>query len=117
MGVLKGYEARVLGLLASNVLSPAQLEAVVREGEFTSYEYTGNGYFLTLRHSSLPIERLVCSSPTVRGHAAGVNCGFLIFIENGELTIECHSWGQTEMPEGFRDTDVEVAAVRSTPLR
>jgi hypothetical protein len=40
-----------------------------------------------------------------------VTCGFIIFIENGRLTIECHPWGDPDVPEDFRDKDVQVAAI------
>jgi hypothetical protein len=82
----------------------------VREAEFVGYEYTGSGYFLSVRHATLPKERVVCHEPIVTGSADGITCGFIIFIENGELTIECHSWGDADIPEAFRDTDVQVAA-------
>jgi hypothetical protein len=37
--------------------------------------------------------------------------GFIIFIEDGELTIECHPWDE-DVPEDFRDREVEVTAAR-----
>jgi hypothetical protein len=110
--MFKEYETKVLRLLASGVLLPRQLDVLVREGEFAGYEYTGSGYFLSIRHPSLPRERVVCHEPIVTGCADGISCGFVIFIENGELTIECHSWGDADIPEGFRDRDVQVAARR-----
>ena len=107
MGVLKGYERKVLYTLASCALSRRQLEAVAEGGELVSYEHTGCGYFLTIRHESLPEERVVCDRPVLSGSAGGVNCGFVVFIENGELTIECHPWGES-VPEDFRDREVQV---------
>lgn len=112
MGVLKDYERKVLYTLTSDVLSPRQLSAVADEAELVGYEYTGSGYFLTVRHESLPRERVVCSSPMLSGSAGGVDCGFVIFIENGELTIECHPWGEN-VPEDFRDREVKLAAARA----
>jgi hypothetical protein len=111
MGVLKDYEREVLYTLASDALSPRQLSAVADEGELVGYEYTGCGYFLTVRHESLPRERIVCDRPFLGGSAGGVRCGFIIFIEDGELTIECHPWGEN-VPEDFRDRDVKVATIR-----
>jgi hypothetical protein len=109
MSMFREYEGKVLRLLVAGVLSPEQLEAVVREGELVSYDYTVSGYFLTVRHASLPEERVVCDRPLLTGSADGVICGFVIFIENGEITIECHSWGDVDVPEGFRDKEVLVA--------
>src|SRR5438046_1379249 len=100
MSVLKDYERRVLDLLAPSALSPQQIEAITREGTFVRYHYSGSGYFLTLAHPSLPKERKVCSQPPVMGHADGIDCGFILFIENGELMIECHTWGAIDVPEG-----------------
>ncbi|HEV7890832.1 MAG TPA: hypothetical protein VGP08_09345 [Pyrinomonadaceae bacterium] len=111
MSVLKDYEREVLYTLASDVLSPRQLSAVADEGELVGYDYTGRGYFLTVRHESLPRERIVCNSPMLSGSAGGVNCGFVIFIEDGELTIECHPWDE-DVPEDFRDREVRVTAAR-----
>jgi hypothetical protein len=75
---------------------------------FVSYEYSGSGYFLTIAHPSLPAERKVCSQPIVMGRAEGVDCGFLLFIQDGKLLMECHTWGAKDVPEGFRDKDVQV---------
>ncbi len=111
MSVFKDYETKVIYLLASSALSPRQLEALVSEGEFVGYEYTGSGYYLSARHPSLPGERIVCDRPLLMGKADGIDCGFVIFIEDGRLTIECHSWGELEVPEDYRDRDVQVAAI------
>ena len=111
MSVFKTYETKVIYLLAARALSPRQLEALVSEGGFVGYEYTGSGYFLSVRHASLPGERIVCDRPLLMGKADGIDCGFVIFIEDGRLTIECHSWGEIEVPEDYRERDVQVAAI------
>jgi hypothetical protein len=111
MSIFKTYEKKVIYLLATSVLSPGQLETLVSEGEFVGYEYTGSGYFLSVRHASLPGVRMMCDRPLVMGKADGIVCGFVIFIEDGRLTIECHSWGELEVPEDYRDRDVQVAAI------
>ncbi len=108
MSVFKDYERRVLSLLGPGALSPEQIEAVARESTFVSYEYSGCGYFLTIAHPSLPAERKVCSHPILMGHAEGIDCGFVLFIEDGELTMECHTWGAIDLPDGFREKDVRV---------
>ncbi|MBI3652809.1 MAG: hypothetical protein HY231_17435 [Acidobacteria bacterium] len=110
MNCIRDYEKKVLYLLASRVLSHQQLEDLVSAGEIVGYDHTGSGYFLSIRHDDLPQERLVCHEPIVTGSAKGVICGFVIFIENGQLTLECHSWGEFDVPEGFRDEEVQVTA-------
>jgi len=113
MSVFRDYERRVLGLLAPGALSPEQIEAVLREGTFVSYEYSGNGYFLTVAHPSIPAERRVCSQPVVMGHAEGIDCGFILFIEDGKLMMECHTWGAVDVPDGYREKDVRVEVANS----
>ena len=111
MSVLKTFERDVLDRLAAGALSAEQIEAVASEGTFVSYEYTGSGYFLTLAHPSLPKERTVCSRPAIMGHADDIDCGFVIFIENGELMLECHTWGEIDVPEDFRSRSVKLEDV------
>ena len=108
--MLREYEKTVVRLLASGVLSLRQLDDVIREGELVEYDYTGCGYFLTIKHPAFPTERIVCDTPKLTGSADGIISGFVIFIEGGRLTIECHSWGDADVPEWFRDRDVQVAA-------
>ena len=111
MEVLKDYEKRVINLLTSNILSQEQLNEVIQNAELVEYDYTGCGYFLTMRHPFLSEDRIVCSEPNLIGEADGTTCGFVIFIENKELTIECHSWGEKDVPQEFRDKDVQVRAI------
>ena len=51
---------------------------------------------------------MVCSKPTLMGEAEGIECGFVVFIGNRELTIECHSWGELNVPDDFRNKNVQV---------
>ena len=108
--MLKAYEWEVIRLLAAGVLSPGQIDVLASEAESVAYEHTDGGYFLTLTHGSLPAERVVCDKPLVTGMADGVGCGFVVFMEGGKLTLECHSWGDVNIPEGFRDGNVEITA-------
>src|SRR5712691_2197559 len=50
MSVLTDYEKTVVRSLVTGVLSHQHVEAVIREGEFMDYDYTGCGYFLTIKH-------------------------------------------------------------------
>jgi hypothetical protein len=107
---LRDYEKKVISILTKDVLPQDVVDAVTMTGELVSYEYTGAGYFLTLRHSRLPSERIVCSAPMVLGKAGGIETGFVVFLENQRLMLECHSWGDDAVPESYRDEDVEIVA-------
>jgi len=70
-----------------------------------SYEYSGCGYFLTVRHADIPVE------PLVSGLARGIKSGFLIFIGNRQLMLECYELGEPTIPTDYRDLDVAVSVV------
>ena len=53
-------------------------------------EYSGVGYFLTIKDELLPINRFVLSTPYIGGTLDGISVGYLAFIENHELMLECH---------------------------
>jgi hypothetical protein len=60
-------------------------------------------YFLTVRHPSLLSGRTVCDRPRLVGRSGSIACGFVVFLENGELTLECQTWGPESVPVDFRD--------------
>ncbi len=105
---LRDYEKKVIAILTKDVLPWDVLNAVTTAGEVVDYEYTGVGYFLTLRHSSLPTERVVCDEPMIIGKSAYTETGFVVFLENNELMLECHTWGEDSIPESYRDQDIEI---------
>jgi hypothetical protein len=96
------FEVEVLSRLTRCTLPPDTLQAVVREGTRVSLELSSAGYFLTVRHPSLPAGRVVLHDPIVVGQADGVDCGFVVFVEDGELCLECHSWGDAPVPIDIR---------------
>ena len=57
--------------------------------------FTGAGYFLTLKSRSIPIDRHVVSEPVFVGKLGNVDVGFIVIIENNELTLECYTYGET----------------------
>ncbi|MBK6590481.1 MAG: hypothetical protein IPG22_19535 [Acidobacteria bacterium] len=105
--MLKEYEKTVIKVLTADVLSPSQISDVLEKGELLSYEYTGSGYFLKIIHPSLPDHRIVCDSP-ILGKADDILCGFIVFIENRSLLLECHSWSEPSVPEDFRQRNVLI---------
>lgn len=108
MRLFKPYEQQVVRALVGKALAPELLEKVFEAGELVSLEHTGVGYFLTIGHSDLPIERMVFCKPMMVGYANEIGVGFVVFVEEGELTLECYTWGDDPIPEEIRDWDVHV---------
>jgi hypothetical protein len=106
--IFKNYEKRVLELLVENKLPTVKLSDIFHNVEFIGYEYTGSGYYLTVRHPNLPKNRMVFSHPALIGEAEKIECGFVIFIENNEMIFECHSWGEVEIPTNYREKNIEI---------
>jgi hypothetical protein len=46
------------------------------------------------------------------GRADNFEVGFLIFIENSKLILECHSWGIENPPEIIRETAIEIIELK-----
>lgn len=110
MSVLKAFEQHAIDLLLEGVFPLDTIQAVKDRSELVHYEHTGVGYILTLRHPALPRKRLVCDKPRVMGESSGIESGFIVFIENHELVLECHAWGADAMPETYRDENVRITA-------
>ena len=108
MFLLKKYEEQVLEILTKDVLRQGLIESIKTEGTISSYETTGHGYFLTIIHKELPDNRIVCSQPLLIGESEGIQTGFVIFIQNHELTLECHGWSDVEIPRTYREQDVKI---------
>ena len=105
---LRSYERQVIEILTRSVL-PAEVLTAVTNLEPVKIEHTGAGYFLTLRHAALPKERIVCAEPVVIGRSDGLETGFVVFLQDNELTLECHGWGD-EAPASYREQAVEILA-------
>ena len=114
MQAFRPFELKAIRLMAEGTLSEAQLISLDEIGLPLSYEYTGCGYFLTVVHSSLPTEKKTLSIPPVVGKAGNIQAGFVVFLGNQELTLECHTWGEVDVPENFRDLDV---AIETPPIQ
>jgi len=110
MPLFAKFEEQVLDRLASGALTPAQLSAIKLEGTVESYNYTGHGYFLTINHPCIPSGRITCSQPMVTGSAEGYLAGFVIFIEKHQITFECYTLGEDQIPSTFRELNVILSA-------
>lgn len=108
MSVFQEFEKEAIRLLAKGTVLGPGIEDILTESKLVSLEETGVGYFLTVRHASLPEERHVLDKPLLVGESNGVECGFVVFVEGGELCLECHSWGDGGIPTGFRSEAVGI---------
>lgn len=104
---LTKYEIEVINLMLNEEFSNEELNSVLKT-PITGYDYTGAGYFLELTNDILPKDRKTISEPTLIGRAADFEVGFLIFIENSKLTLECHSWGEENPPETIREELISI---------
>ena len=110
MLAIKEFEREVIEILVKDVLPSSVLASVIEEPEHVDYEYSGAGYFLTVKHAALPHKRIVCCEPDVRGVVEGMESGFIVFLENNELTLECHPWDDN-LPEDYRDKEMSIIVV------
>ncbi len=107
---LTKYEIEVFNLMLSDKFSIEELNSILNS-PITGYDYTGAGYFLELTNDILPIDRKTISGPTLFGRADNFEVGFLIFIENSKLTLECHSWGEENPPETIREKSISIEII------
>ena len=108
MRTIREFELEAIQIMGSGVLTPDQLTILESLSRPAEYEYTGSGYFLKVQDPSLPEAKRTLSSPPVVGEFDGIICGFVVYLGNRELTLECHTWGPVDVPEGFRDCAVSV---------
>jgi hypothetical protein len=108
MSAFRTFETEALRLLLAHKLPAETLLLIENFAGPIEYEYSGCGYFLTIRDQALPAERSVYSDPTVCGRADGIDCGFVAFISEHKLVLECHPWSE-DIPPAYRDRDVVVS--------
>jgi hypothetical protein len=98
---LKSFELDAVRLMVGDGLPQNLLVAVLAAAE-GRFEYTGHGYFVTVTHPLLPTQRRVFDRPLLCGRTDYAECGFVVFVQDSELTLECHPWSDP-IPEHFRD--------------
>lgn len=108
-GIFRAFEAGVVRRLAAGRLAPELVESVLASADQVSCEHSGAGYFRAVSHPGLPHQRLVPDRPALVGTVDGVSCGFVVFMEAGALTLECHGWGAEDLPGDIRDRTVEIS--------
>jgi hypothetical protein len=110
VSVFTEYEREVVTALVSATLPPALVESVLAEATLVSLETTGAGYFLTVTHPGLPVARTFCNKPLIVGRSGELECGFVVFVQDAELMLECHGWG-LGLPDDFRTRDVVLTGL------
>jgi hypothetical protein len=109
MDALRPFEVQAIRLMAEGFLTEDQLSSVFGAQTLSSYKYTGSGYFLSVKHPCLPQAEQTLSEPAVVGNAGEIQAGFVVFLGEGALTLECHTWGPVDVPANFRDLNVAVS--------
>ncbi|MBK1835732.1 hypothetical protein [Roseibacillus ishigakijimensis] len=72
------------------------------------YKYTGSGYFETVAHEKIPSERIIVHPLGIYGEIDGFHLGFVLFFEQGELTIDCHTLSQDDCPSDARERGISI---------
>ncbi len=104
---LSDYEIEVLKLMLKNEFSIKEIYEICKS-EIRDYEFTGAGYFLKLKNEIFPVNRKVISEPIIIGRTDNFNVGFVLFMENKALTIECHSWGDKNPTKNIRQEKLTI---------
>lgn len=93
---MRDFEGRIIDeLLKGSGLSGIGVQF---SPESESIEFSGGGYFLYLKSSVLPKNRMVLDSPDISGNLCGIEVGYLAIIENSELMLECFSYSNEVRP-------------------
>jgi hypothetical protein len=105
---LTQFETEVLQYLLQNRLEQSEWQALVNNYQITNYDFTGAGYFLDIVCSSIKFEKETIDCPIVIGTVNDLEVGFLLFVEENNITIECHGWSDENLPENIRNLEVSI---------
>ena len=94
---MKEFERKII----AELLEKSELKNIALSGAVDNevVEFSGAGYFLTIKDPVLPKHRIVLDSPDIRGRLGGIEVGYLVFVENSELMLECYSYDQEILPK------------------
>lgn len=105
---LKPYEQKVIEILFTNGFPSVELAELFSSSQVVGYEYTGSGYFLKLINDKFNFKEQTLYKPTVSGKCAEFTVGFLIYLNENEIVLECHSFDEVNPPENIRDYELEI---------
>ena len=105
------FEVKAIRLMAAEFLPDALTERICSHVGVSEYEYTGCGYFLSIEEEWIPEENTVLSELSVVGRNGMIQAGFVVFIGENEFTLECHTWGEVDVPSNFRDIKVDIGII------
>ena len=94
---MKEFERQIIGEL----IEMSKIKNVSFSGSVDdeAVEFSGAGYFLTIKDYRLPKHRIILDAPDIRGKLGGIEVGYLAFVENSELKLECFSYDQELQPK------------------
>ena len=94
---IKESERIILSALISGSNCPS-IEVPQKNCE-VDVDYSGAGYFLTYRSNNLPTKRYVLDTPKIHGWYGKTQVGFIAFVEDSEIMLECYTFTGDFSPE------------------
>ncbi len=105
---LEKFEIEILKIMIGDRLTSNNWCDFLSDYKIIGYEYTGAGYFIKIISEKIELKNEVISAPVPIGKIGELQIGFIIFIEDNNIIIECHSWGMENPPENIRQLDVKL---------
>ena len=104
------HEKQAIRMLIGERLPKNVLEDVLGSDRCV-LDYDGHGYCVTAEDDRLPVERDVFDGPAndflIGSSPSRLECGYVVFVMNRQLTLDCHPWGDPLPPE-FRESKVDI---------
>ena len=105
----KPYEVALLQVLLAEDFSREQLSQILDGASEQHIESNGYGFYVSVRHPAVgDMRRVISAPPSLAGHCGGRSAGFIVFLENNQLTLEIYPWDGDCLPDSFRDGDVTI---------
>lgn len=104
------YEIDAIYILLTAKFNKDQIHNLITTS-VSGLEFTGAGYFLEIQNNIFPFKRSVYSHPLIIGHGRNFKIGFINFIDNRTMIVECHTWGEENIPSSIRDQPIKIEVV------